>query len=208
MGLMTYISKQFHKPTGFSGRLVAFVMNHQNDIQYRGVEAALRLRDTDTVLDIGFGNGYLLNRLASSYDSQFYGIDISEDMLSAANKRCRTFIRAGRMSLSLGDALHTGLPDRLFEKTYTVNTAYFWSDLEAGLAEVWRILKPDGVFVNAVYTKEFLDTLPVIRQGYAKYSIAHYIDIGRAVGFTVEPQAVIEGKAYCLVYRKQEEKTS
>jgi ubiquinone/menaquinone biosynthesis C-methylase UbiE len=203
MGLMKYIGEQFHKPTGFGGKLVAFVMNRQNDRQYRGAEVALDLQDADTVLDIGFGNGYLLHRLAGRYGSQFYGIDISEDMLRAANKRCRRLISDGRMALSLGDALRAGLPDGFFDKAYTVNTVYFWSDLAAGLAEVRRILKPGGVFVNAVYTKEFLDTLPVTRQGYAKHSIKRLVDAGEAAGFTVTPQAIVDGKAYCLVYRKQ-----
>jgi ubiquinone/menaquinone biosynthesis C-methylase UbiE len=204
MGLIRYIGDQFHKPTGLGGKLVTFVMNRQNDIQYRGTEAALDLRDTDTVLDIGFGNGYLLHRLASNHGGRFYGIDISKDMLSAASKRCTRYISEGRMTLSLGDALRTGLPDSFFDKAYTVNTVYFWDDLVAGLAEIWRILKPGGIFVNAVYTKEFLDTLPVTRQGYAKHSIKRLVDVGEAAGLTVTPKVIIEGKAYCLVYRKLE----
>jgi ubiquinone/menaquinone biosynthesis C-methylase UbiE len=203
MGLMTYIGDQFHKPAGLGGKLVTFVMNRQNDRQYRGAETALGLQDADTVLDIGFGNGYLLHRLATNYGSIFYGIDISEDMLCAASKRCRRFIGEDRMTLSLGDALRTGLPDSFFDKVYTVNTVYFWPDLAAGLAEVWRILKPGGLFVNAVYTKEFLDTLPVTKHGYAKHSIKHLVETGEALDFTVAPQAIVEGKAYCLVYRKQ-----
>jgi catechol 2,3-dioxygenase-like lactoylglutathione lyase family enzyme len=51
MGLMGYIGEQFHKPTGLGGKLVTFVMNRQNDRQYRGAETALVLRNTDTVLD-------------------------------------------------------------------------------------------------------------------------------------------------------------
>jgi ubiquinone/menaquinone biosynthesis C-methylase UbiE len=206
MGLMKYISEQFHKPTGFGSRLATFVMNRQNDKQYRGTEAALALRDTDTVLDIGFGNGYLLHRLAECYGCRFYGIDISEDMLRAASKRCEQFINKGRMTLSLGDALQTELPDNFFDKVYTVNTVYFWDDLAAGLAEIRRVLKSGATFINAVYTREFLDTLPVTSQGYAKHSIGHLVTTGETEGFTVTPQAIVEGKAYCLVYQKQGER--
>jgi ubiquinone/menaquinone biosynthesis C-methylase UbiE len=202
MGLIRYIGDQFHKPTGFGGKFVTFVMNRQNDKQYRGTEATLGLQDTDTVLDIGFGNGYLLHRLAECYGCRFYGIDISEDMLRAASKRCEQFINKGRMTLSLGDALQTGLPDDFFDKAYTVNTVYFWSDLTTGLKEMHRILKPSGIFVNAVYTKEFLDSLPVTKQGYAKHSVKHLIETGEAAGFEVTLQTIAGGKAYCLIYRK------
>jgi ubiquinone/menaquinone biosynthesis C-methylase UbiE len=202
---MRYIGEQFHKPTGFGGRLTTFVMNRQNDMQYRGTEAALGLQDADTVLDVGFGNGYLLHRLAANYGSRFYGIDISEDMLNAAGTRCRRYINEGRITLSFGDALQTRLPDGFFDKSYTVNTVYFWSDLALGLTEMHRILKPVGIFINTVYTKEFLDTLPVTKHGYAKHSIKHLVKTGESTGFTVTPQAIVEGKAYCLVYQKQEE---
>ncbi|GHT79118.1 hypothetical protein FACS1894104_3280 [Actinomycetota bacterium] len=202
MGLMGYIGEQFHKPTGLGGRLATFIMNRQNDRQYRGVEAAIDLQDSDIALDIGFGNGYLLCRLARNYGCHLYGIDISKDMLHVASSRGRRFIREGRMILSLGDALQTGLPSDLFDKAYTVNTVYFWSDLSSGLAETWRILKPGGVFINAVYTKAFLDTLPVTRHGYAKYSIEHLVKTGEKIGFEVTPQAIVDGKAYCIIYRK------
>jgi ubiquinone/menaquinone biosynthesis C-methylase UbiE len=205
MGLMKYIGEQFHKPTGWGGKLMTFVMNRQNDGQYRAAEAALDLQETDTVLDIGFGNGYLLHRLAENHNCRFYGIDISEDMLHAASKRCRRFVADGRMTLSLGDALRSRLPDSFFDKAYTVNTVYFWGNLTAGFTEIRRILKPGGVFINAVYTKEFLDTLPVTKQGYAKHSIKHLVEAGEAASFTVSPQVIAEGKAYCIVYQKQGE---
>jgi ubiquinone/menaquinone biosynthesis C-methylase UbiE len=199
---MRYIGSQFHKPTGFIGKFVTFVMNRQNDKQYRGTEAALGLQDTDTVLDIGFGNGYLLHRLAKCHGCRFYGIDISEDMLRAASKRCRRFMSEGRMSLTLGDVLQTELPDNFFDKVYTVNTVYFWGDLAAGLAEIRRVLKSGGTFINAVYTREYLDTLPIANQGYSKHSIEHLLIAGELEGFTVTTQAIEEGKAYCLIYQK------
>lgn len=110
------------------------------------------------------------------------------------------------MTLSLGGALQTGFAEGFFDKVYTVNTVYFWPDLGAGLAEAWRILKPGGIFGNAVYTKAFLDTLPVTQQGYAKHSIEHLVEAGERIGFAVMPQIIVDGKAYCIVYQKQGDK--
>jgi ubiquinone/menaquinone biosynthesis C-methylase UbiE len=199
---MSYIGEQFHKPTGFGGRLATFVMNRQNWRQYVGIESVLELGVTDSVLDVGFGNGYMLYRLASRHNCHFYGIDISPDMLETATKRNKKYIEDGRMSLSPGSAEQTGLADELIKKVYTVNTVYFWSSLDAGLREIWRILQPDGVFVNTVYSKAMLDSLPFTKNGYAKYEIDEFLDAGNRNGFSAKTVPIVEGRSYSVIYTK------
>ena len=38
------------------------------------------------------------------------------------------------------------------DTVYTVNTIYFWYDLQKCFSE--RILKPNEIFINAIYTKK------------------------------------------------------
>jgi ubiquinone/menaquinone biosynthesis C-methylase UbiE len=202
MDIMSYLGGQFHNPTGFGGKFATFVMNRQNWRQYVGTESALGLNAADSVLDIGFGNGYLLNRLAARYTCHFYGIDISRDMLDAAAKRNRNHIDDGRLTLSLGSAEQTGLADDSIDKAYTVNTVYFWSSLDAGLTEIWRILRPDGVFINTVYSKAMLDGLPVTKSGYAKYEIDELLDAGERNGFSAKAMPIVDGRSYSIIYKK------
>ncbi|MDR0917435.1 MAG: class I SAM-dependent methyltransferase [Oscillospiraceae bacterium] len=202
MSIVTYIGAQFRKPTGLGGKLAAFVMNRMNGAQYRAVETALKLADSDTVLDVGFGNGYLLERLAARHGSRFYGIELSDDMLRAASVRNRRAIAEGRMTLTGGDVARLDFADGFFDRVYTVNTVYFWSDLDAGLAEICRVLKRGGVFVNAVYTREFLDGLRYTKRGFAKYSPEELAAAGERSGFSVEIVPIASGKAYCVVCRK------
>jgi ubiquinone/menaquinone biosynthesis C-methylase UbiE len=199
---MSYVGEQFHKPTGLGGRLATFVMNRQNWRQYLGTESVLELDATDSVLDIGFGNGYMLNRLAGQHNCHFYGIDISSDMLDVATSRNRKHIGDGRMSLLLGSVEKTGLADGLIDKAYTVNTVYFWTSLDAGLTEIWRILRPDGVFINTVYSKAMLDSLPVTKNGYAKYEIDELLKAGERNGFSVKIVPIVEGRSYSVIYIK------
>jgi ubiquinone/menaquinone biosynthesis C-methylase UbiE len=199
---MSYIGEQFHKPMGLGGRLATFVMNRQNWRQYVGTESVLELGVADSVLDIGFGNGFMLDRLAGRYPCHFYGIDISPDMLDAATSRNKKHIRDGRMSLTIGSAEKTGLADESIEKAYTVNTVYFWSSLDAGLTEIWRILRPDGVFINTVYSKAMLDSLPVTKNGYAKYEIDELLEAGERNGFSVKMVPIVEEKSYSVIYKK------
>jgi ubiquinone/menaquinone biosynthesis C-methylase UbiE len=200
---MDYIGKQFHNPHGLGGRFTTLIMNMQNRGQYDAAEVALSPDDSDKVLDIGYGNGYLLRRLAGAYPCAFWGVDPSADMLRAASKRNRKYIKLGKMTLLPGNAEQTGLPGDFFDKAYTVNTVYFWRSLDAGLREIWRILKPGGIFVNAVYSKEALDRLPVTRHGYRKYAIKEFERAGNANGFSVEIREIKPHLAYCVIYKKQ-----
>lgn len=71
-------------------------MNLLNQKQYQCVIRLFNKLTPGVVLDIGFGNGYLLKRLGESQiytgETNFYGIEISEDMLKAAYKRNRKLI--------------------------------------------------------------------------------------------------------------------
>jgi ubiquinone/menaquinone biosynthesis C-methylase UbiE len=200
---MSYIGEQFHKPTGLGGRLATFVMNRQNWQQYVGTESVLELDASDSVLDIGFGNGFMLNRLANRNSCHFYGVDISPDMLDVAKRRNRKHIQGGRMSLYLGGVEETGLSDGLIDKAYTINTVYFWTSLDSGLIEIWRILRSNGIFVNTVYSKAMLDTLPVTKNGYAKYEIDELLEAGKRNRFSVNIVPIVEGKSYSIIYKKK-----
>ncbi|GHU97223.1 hypothetical protein FACS1894208_12530 [Clostridia bacterium] len=202
MSLFSYIGNQFHKPTGIGGRLATFTQNRMNQRQYIGTETVLELKADDMVLDIGFGNGYVMNRLAKQYPCRFYGIDVSLDMLAVASNRNKKHIDNGRMVLSLGSAEQSGLSDELLDKIYTINTAYFWTSLDAGLAEIHRILKPGGLFVNTVYSKAMLDSLPMTKNGYAKYELDEYVKAGSRNGFSTDVKPIVNGRSYCVIYKK------
>ncbi|MDR3214676.1 MAG: class I SAM-dependent methyltransferase [Bacilli bacterium] len=203
MSINENMREQFKNPQGLAGKIATTILNKQNERPYQGAIKSLALQDNEVVAEIGFGNGYLLERLAHDYHCLFYGIDISADMVELANERNDTFIKEQRMFLKVGDALKTGYENDFFNKVFTINTVYFWDDLELGLQEMYRILKTNGIFVNGVYTKEFLDTLPVANEGYIKYSLEVLKAVGLKVGFReVIINEVIKDKAYSIVYQK------
>ena len=83
MNIAKYVAEQFGKPTGIGGTISTFIMNRMNQIQYKSVISNLNCSKKDRVLDIGFGNGYLINLLSKKNEGVFYGIEISDDMLTA-----------------------------------------------------------------------------------------------------------------------------
>lgn len=202
MGIIKYIGGQFGKPTGIGGRLSTFIMNRMNQVQYKGTAEALGLYSKEQVLDIGFGNGYFLNKLAKKTTCKFYGIEISSDMLHIAERHNYRFIKDCRIILSTGDVVDLNFDNCFFDKVYTINTVYFWSDINKGLSEVMRVLKPGGTFINTVYSKDFLDSLRYTRYGFAKYTLKELEDAAANCGFSVKTVILKSEKSYCLVLQK------
>ena len=203
MKLIKYIGKQFGKPTGLAGNFSTLIMNIMNQKQYKTVLQKLKIENNDAILDVGYGNGYLISKLAKGGDAHFWGIDISEDMHKVASRKNQKFIENGNMKLGLGNIINTDFESDFFDKIYTVNTIYFWPDVDSGFTEIFRILKPGGIFMNVVYTKEFLDSIPYATHGYAKYTQGELREYSQRNGFKiVDVVTVKEKKAYCYVLLK------
>ncbi len=204
MSLDSYISKQFSNPAGIGGRLVSFVMNRQNRPLYEETMRFIAPSDADSVLDIGCGNGYVLKLLAQRYNVAFTGIDPSESILSEAARRCRVFVRAGRMTFHCRDVSAMPFADNAFSIAYTINTVYFWEDLHRAMTEIRRVLKPDGLFVNAFYTAETLSRFSHTRFGYKRLTVEQLTAAGNDAGFSVRAETVLGGSASCLLYQREE----
>jgi ubiquinone/menaquinone biosynthesis C-methylase UbiE len=197
-----YIAKQFGNPSGIVGRICAFIMNRSNGLQYKAVQKRVTGFSASKILDIGFGNGYLLKRLTKKSDNAFFGIDISEDMLAAAAKRNKRSVKAGKTELKIGRAEELPFADGFFDAVYTVNTVYFWSDLRSGLGQIYRALKSGGIFINAVYTEKWLGKLGFTKYGFSKYAAAELTAAAALCGFTSEIVTIKAGKCYYVISTK------
>lgn len=97
--------------------------------------------------DIGCGTGNYLSAL-SDMGLHFYGIEPSEVMLAEAKARnhTTTFIKAKAESIPLDD--------HLFDGAMATFTLHHWTDMQQGLTEVNRILKPGAPLVILSWTPE------------------------------------------------------
>lgn len=199
MGLNEYIAKQFSKPSGIGGRVVSAVMNKQNRPMYEETERLLTLADSDKVLDIGCGNGYVLNMLAQRHSCAFTGIDISESVIKAASHRNRKYVNDGKMRFSCQNAGSMSFADASFDKAYTINTVYFWDDLVNTLTKIRRILKSNGLFINTLYSNETLKRFSHTQFGYKRFTAEQITNASQRAGFIVETVPIVGGAAYCVV---------
>lgn len=118
--------------------------NHYNKIV--AINRHLAIAEGDRVLEIGIGTGihakYLLefNR-NTTFD--FYGVDLSEDMLSMAADR----LQDGRTIHLLkmpGESLR--FDEEYFDKIYISGSLHHFADPLQGIRELLRVLKKGGKF--------------------------------------------------------------
>jgi ubiquinone/menaquinone biosynthesis C-methylase UbiE len=200
-GLNRFIARQLSNPSGLGGRAVSSVMSRQNRPLYEETIRLLSPSDTDSVLDIGCGNGYVLNMFANRFDCTLTGIDISPSAIKFASKRNRKFIKSGRMNFIRQDMNKTPFSDCTFDKIYTINTVYFWKNLNDTMEEIRRVLKPGGLFINSLFTNETLSRFSHTKFGYKRYTPEQLTSEND--GFTIDVVSVFSGKAYCVLYRKE-----
>ena len=198
-----YIARQFGNPTGCGGKISTLLMNCLNKKLYKAVIENLNIQTTDIILDIGFGNGFLIRSLSNKNPHKVYGIDISFDMLKVATKKSRKKIEQGKVELLLADVQDLPFENALINKIYTINTVYFWQDINRGFAEIKRVLKPDGIFLNVIYLKEWLDKLPITQYGFSKYTAEQIEKITTESGLKIERIFEIQSnKSICVIARK------
>ena len=71
----------------------------------------------------------------------------SELSVAKARDYNRDMIAAGRCDVQQGDASDLAFPDASFDLATAFETVYFWPGLEKCFKQVFRVLRPGGVFM-------------------------------------------------------------
>jgi arsenite methyltransferase len=153
-----FIARQLSRPTGFFGRIMGQLMNRHNAKLNSYAVRQLELTPSDRVLEVGFGGGVSLPSLIAS--AAFVGgVDRSSDMVRRAKAIFSEAVSAGRADFREGSVEELPFEASSFERVCTVNTIYFWSSLDAGFAEIRRVLSPGGRVVVGFVPKERMDLM-------------------------------------------------
>lgn len=108
----------------------------------------LRLKPGDRLLDIGCGWGGLVNYAAQQYGVTVLGVTLSQKQHQYANDRIAALGLADRAAVKLLD--YRDLVDQSFDKAVSVGMFEHVgrSHLPEYFAQVYRLLKPGGLFLN------------------------------------------------------------
>jgi ubiquinone/menaquinone biosynthesis C-methylase UbiE len=155
--IKTYLAGQSRRPKGVIGKLMGKLMNKVNAQMNETTIQLLGIDDDDYVLEIGFGNGkYIAEIIERVKGTHVMGLDFSDEMVKTATKINKNSIKEGRVQIEQGEVEKIPFSNGMFDKIFTVNTIYFWSDPILGLQEIKRVLKPGGRLAITFRSKEIM----------------------------------------------------
>ena len=99
------------------------------------------------ILDIATGTGDLAINLTRTNASQIIGLDISEGMLDVGRQKILKKELHNTIDMVVGDSENLPFDDSSFDAITVAFGVRNFENLEIGLAEILRVLKPGGIVV-------------------------------------------------------------
>ncbi|POS02605.1 bifunctional demethylmenaquinone methyltransferase/2-methoxy-6-polyprenyl-1,4-benzoquinol methylase UbiE [Flavobacterium croceum] len=124
-------------------------------------------QNPETVLDIATGTGDLVLLMAQTSAKKIIGLDISAGMLEVGKKKVAEKKLEHKIEMVLGDSENIPYPDNYFDAITVSFGIRNFETLEKGLAEILRVLKPNGIFV---ILETSVPTQFPYKQGYGIYT--------------------------------------
>jgi len=120
-----------------------------------------------TILDIATGTGDLAILMAQTNAEKIIGLDISAGMLEVGKQKIQDKNLSNIIEMVLADSENMPFEDNYFDAITVAFGVRNFENLEKGLAEILRVLKPNGIFV--ILETSVPDKTPY-KQGYNFYS--------------------------------------
>lgn len=177
------LEQQLRCPTGEMGIRVGRIMNDTNAIMTLSALEALAVAPQEIVLEIGHGSGaHIPLILENSYGVKYCGLEISKIMHEQANLCC-----AGieHVELNFYNGIDIPYPNAYFNKIFTVNTIYFWTNPSAFILEIKRVLHPKGIIVISFALRDFMQNLPFVGDVFELYNESDVKDLASKNGLKI-----------------------
>ena len=138
------------------------------DIKWRKkVVEMVKETQPETVLDIATGTGDLAINLAETEAQKIVGLDISSGMLEIGKEKISKRNLQNTIEMVLGDSENMPFDDNSFDAITVAFGVRNFENLNKGLKEIHRVLKPNGTFV---ILETSVPTKTPYKQGYHFYT--------------------------------------
>jgi demethylmenaquinone methyltransferase/2-methoxy-6-polyprenyl-1,4-benzoquinol methylase len=138
-----------------------------------------------TILDIATGTGDLAILMTKTNAEKIIGLDISAGMLEVGRKKIENRKLSDKIEMILADSENMPFEDNTFDAITVAFGVRNFENLEKGLSEILRVLKPNGIFViletsipektpyKQCYTFYSKNILPLIGKLFSKDNVAY-----------------------------------
>jgi demethylmenaquinone methyltransferase/2-methoxy-6-polyprenyl-1,4-benzoquinol methylase len=138
------------------------------DIKWRKkVVEILKKEHPDSILDIATGTGDLAIALVNTGAKKIIGLDISPGMLSVGKDKVKDKNLNNTIEMVVGDSENLVFDDNSFDAVTVSFGVRNFETLETGMAEILRVLKPNG---SLVILETSVPTKTPYKQGYKFYT--------------------------------------
>jgi len=144
----------------------------------RKAVAMLGPEQPQRILDVATGTADLAIEALRLDPKKVIGIDISEAMLRRGREKIEQLGMSDRIVLQRGDAERLPFSDNQFHAALVAFGIRNFQDLNQGLAEIRRVLRPGGTLVVLEFSKPRVFPVKQVYAFYARYILPR---IGQAV---------------------------
>ncbi|TBN05474.1 bifunctional demethylmenaquinone methyltransferase/2-methoxy-6-polyprenyl-1,4-benzoquinol methylase UbiE [Hyunsoonleella flava] len=138
------------------------------DVKWRKkVVNLVKDQDAKTVLDIATGTGDLAIAMADTNAEKIVGLDISSGMLDIGKQKINNKGLSDKIEMVLGDSENMPFEDNTFDAITVAFGVRNFENLQNGLKDILRVLKPGGIFV---ILETSVPTKTPFKQGYNFYT--------------------------------------
>ncbi|PWM23092.1 MAG: class I SAM-dependent methyltransferase [Oscillospiraceae bacterium] len=148
MGILTLLFHNTRKPEGLLGRWMVSSMNHAHAAIADWGMCHLPKTDPVEIAELGCGGGRNVRQLLRRYPAaRITALDYSAISVEKTKRVNRRDIQNERCHVVQGDVARMPFEDERFDLATAFETVYFWPGPGESFREVYRILKPGGVFL-------------------------------------------------------------
>ncbi|GMN05779.1 bifunctional demethylmenaquinone methyltransferase/2-methoxy-6-polyprenyl-1,4-benzoquinol methylase UbiE [Croceitalea sp. MTPC5] len=167
LGKKAQVTKMFDTISGSYDKLNR-VISLGIDIKWRNrVVRLIGASKPESILDIATGTGDLAIAMANTGAKKIIGLDISTGMLEVGKNKIVQKNLDDTITMIVGDSENLPFEDNSFDAITVAFGVRNFENLEKGLAEIYRVLKPKGTFA---VLETSIPTKTPFKQGYHLYS--------------------------------------
>ena len=171
-GMEQSLKNQYQNASNISSRISLHSLYAQNPKGwFPWIYEQCRIRPGMKILEVGCGDGtlWVQNRERLPADIQVTLSDVSEGMLRDARRALGT--EDARFDFQILDCQQNPYPENTFDLVVANHVLFYCDDLQTALAEVRRVLKPEGRLVCSTYGNDHMKEVSELVQEFDEHIV-------------------------------------